>query len=381
MSSEWPPARKGQSIYRYVSEHLGPDGALNPENASLPDEGRVMTGEVKWAPGAMEGVFGHHVGAGDDRQDRTGVVVKRLNAAVGRPSNWNLRRLYDAVCDDNVLSIVDRVVERVASPGTNRGGVHQLGRWLATTGVDRGAVKMGIALLAATGLDQDVDVVRLLGRHEEFTLYAAVAMSNKAHDREAELWNLAQAVHGWGRIHCVERRAATQDPRFRAWQQADQSRAELLVSLARQLLPLDEIPTGPSDSLGIGPDWRPHVALDWTLQALRDHVGVGPDLVLIALQSPVIRNRNMALNVLKAWPRETWSEGAYELAKRLAVADPREKTRASAAAYELCLAWSGTCPHETGLQAGSPPIAVLTCGGAQVILPPGRFGAHHGDWF
>jgi hypothetical protein len=172
------PARKGQSIYQYVLEHLGPDGAVSPEDASLPDERRVMTGELKWAPGAMEGAFGHHAGSDDDRQDRTGVVVKRLNAAVGRPSKRNLGRLYDAVCDDNVLSIVDRVVERVASPRANRSGVHQLGRWLATTGVDRGAVKMGVALLGATGLDQDVDVVRVLGRHDEFTLYAAVAMSN-----------------------------------------------------------------------------------------------------------------------------------------------------------------------------------------------------------
>jgi hypothetical protein len=55
MSSEWPPARKGQSIRQYVSEHLGPDGALNPEDASLPDEGCLMTGELKWAPGAMDG--------------------------------------------------------------------------------------------------------------------------------------------------------------------------------------------------------------------------------------------------------------------------------------------------------------------------------------
>jgi hypothetical protein len=62
-------------------------------------------------------------------------VVKRLNAAVGRPSERNLRPLYDAVCDDNVLSIVDRVVEQVAGPETNRNGVHQFGPWLATTGV------------------------------------------------------------------------------------------------------------------------------------------------------------------------------------------------------------------------------------------------------
>jgi hypothetical protein len=94
-------------------------------------------------------------------------------------------------------------------------------------------------------------------------------------------------------------------PWFRAWQQADHSRADFLASLARQLLPLDEIPTGASDALGVGPNWRPHAALDWTLQALRNHVGIGPDLVLIGLQSPVVRNRNMSLNVLKSWPHES----------------------------------------------------------------------------
>jgi len=55
---------------------------------------------------------------------------------------------------------------------------------------------------------------------------------------------------------------------------------------------------------GIGPKWRPHAALDWTLQSLRNHVGVGPDLVLIGLQGPVVRNRNMSLNVLKEGPPE-----------------------------------------------------------------------------
>jgi hypothetical protein len=471
-----------------------------------------MTGELKWAPGAMEGAFGHHAGGGDDAQGRTDVVVERMNAAVRRPSKRNLRRLYDAVCEDNILSIVDRVVERVAQVGMDRSAVHEIGQWLATSGVDRGAVKLGIALLGATGFGQGAEVVRVLGRHEEFTLYSAVAMSNGSRNSEADLWELGRAVQGWGRIHCIERLSATHDPDirewilregfrnsvmneylayiaattgglndalrrddvdrslltaageilealvtggpakdmddyidgadaveaylarmqlsaeslgdylavatikrfldqddgwenrahrgwsatrreafegqcaailnapewddrirvglmsneraefgradmaardrgidtfdiqvakiredpmggpwFRAWQQADHGRAEFLASLARQLLPLDEIPTGPSDALGVGPDWRPHSALDWTLQALRSHVGVGPDLVLIGLQSPVVRNRNMSLNVLRAWPRESWPEGARELTERLAKADPKEKTRAFAA--------------------------------------------------
>jgi hypothetical protein len=506
-----PPGR-GPSIYYHISGHLGPDGSLTPEGMSLPDEDRVMTGELKWAPGAMEGAFGHRGSAGSDAQGRANVVARQLSTAAGRPSKRNLERLYDAVCKDDVLSIVDRVVERVAQLGLDRQVLHQLGRWLATLGVDRGAVKMGIALLGVSGLDEDVDVVRVLGRHDEFTLYAAVAITNGSQNREAELWALGRAVEGWGRIHCVERLAATQhreirewilregfrnsimneylayiaattgglddalrrdevdrplltaageilealvtggpaqdlddyadgadaveaylalmrvraeslgdylavasikrfleqvegwdvrasrgwsatrreaseswcaailnapewddhirvglmsdDPAefwradmaardrgidtfdiqvaeirrdplggawFRAWQQADKDRAELLVSLARQLLPLDEIPTGPSDALGVGPAWRPHAALDWTLQALRDHVGIGPDLVLIGLESPVVRNRNMSLNVLKRWPFESWPERARELAERLAAADPKEKTRAFAA--------------------------------------------------
>jgi hypothetical protein len=57
----------------------------------------------------------------------------------------------------------------------------------------------------------------------------------------------------------------------------------------------------------------------------------GPDLVLIGLQSPVVRNRNMSLNVLKEWPPESWPHGARELTEGLAAADPNEKTRALAA--------------------------------------------------
>jgi hypothetical protein len=491
---------------------MGPDGALTHKGISLPDEPLGTTDEVKWAPGAMEGVLGHHARAGGDAQDQANVVAERLRAAAGRPSKRNLERLYDAVCGYHSLVVADRVADQVASLRMDRGVVHELGRWLATSGVDRGAVKMGIALLGATGLGQDADVVRILGRHEEFTLHAATAIVNGAENPEAELWELAQAVDGWGRIHCVERLRATQDPAirewilragfrnavmheylayiaattgglndalrrdqvdrslltaageilaalvtggpaedmddylegaeaveaylalmqvraesvedylavttirhfldeeegwdyrgrwgwsatrreafeshcaailtapewddriraglmsddrvefwradmaasergidtfeiqvakiradplggawFRAWQQADRNRAEFLASLARELLPLDEIPTGPADAAGIGPKFRPHTALDWTLQSLRNHVGVGSDLVLIGLQSPVVRNRNISLIVLKEWLPESWPDGAREQTERLAAADPNERIRAFAA--------------------------------------------------
>jgi hypothetical protein len=71
-------------------------------------------------------------------------------------------------------------------------------------------------------------------------------------------------------------------------------------------------------------------ALDWTLQALRDYPGIGGNLVHIGLQSPVTRNRNMALNALNQWPRDLWPAGWQELAQQLAASDPNEQARAFA---------------------------------------------------
>jgi hypothetical protein len=400
------------------------------------------------------------------------------------------------------------MIQRLVELQPDSSALRAVARWLATTAPDRGAVKVGIALLGVTGVGDALDVVRTLGAHDEFTLYVAVALTNGLADPESELWALASAVDGWGRIHCVERLRDTQDPQirswilregfrnsityeytayiaattgglldalrrrdvdrelltaageilealvqggpaedlgdydsgadaveaflvlmsrraetlgdflavaairsylsaetgwesrsrigwtttrrqafeatcdeilqrdewhdriavgllstapaefwraeqaarhrgidtfdihiarieeeplggawFHAWRQADRERAERLADLARDLLPLERIATGPADELGMGPVWRPHSALDWTLQALRDHVGVGPDLVLVGLRSPVTRNRNMSLNVLEAWPTSAWPDGARQLAETLARSDPNARTQ------------------------------------------------------
>jgi hypothetical protein len=412
------------------------------------------------------------------------------------------------VADDSALSIVDAVIEHIGTQLPDRQRLHDLGRWLATTASDRGAVKVGLALLGAAGVGDALDVVRTLGAHDEFTLYAAVALTNGLAYPDEELWALAATVDGWGRIQCVERLRGTTDPRIRAWilregfrnsvmveylayiaaetgglvealrgpgvdrdlltaageilqalvvggpaedmddydsgadaveaylglmltraetlgdlqaiyairdwlsvesgwearraagwnearrdalgaacteiidrpewedriavallshdaaefwqaeqvarargvdtfdvhvsnieqdplgadwfaawQQADRRRAEQLAALARARLPLAEIATGPADALGLGPEWRAHMALDWTLQALPDHVGVGPELVTVGLRSPATRNRTMAMNVLKAWPPSAWPSGARALVEQLSVADPNDHAR------------------------------------------------------
>jgi hypothetical protein len=495
------------SIYSFILSHLDEVGRLVGPGTALPDEAVVMSGGLRWAPGAMDGAFGHH-GGGGGSDALAESAAKAFVAACKRPTRRRLRGLYKAVQSDNVLDFLDPLIEKLVQLQPDRDRLHDLGRWLATTASDRGAVKVGIAILGVTGLDRDVDVVRALGAHEEFTLFAAVALSNGLETPDSELWALAHVVDGWGRIQCVERLRDTKDPAIRrwilregfrnsvmheylayiaattgglvealradeperdlltaageilsalvyggpaqdmtdyedgadateaflahmerradtlgdfqavaairsfldsddgwdelgargwsatrreafeqvcdeilgreewigrihlglespdageywraeqaakrrgidvfaiqlqrirqdplgndwfaAWQGATSDRAEQLVNLATELLPLRDLATGPQDQAGFGPQWRSHNALDWTLQALRNHPGLGGELVLIGLQSPMTRNRNMSLHALSQWPRDRWPPEAERLVHELARADPNEQAR------------------------------------------------------
>jgi hypothetical protein len=60
-------------------------------------------------------------------------------------------------------------------------------------------------------------------------------------------------------------------------------------------------------------------------------VAIGGDLILVGLHSPVVRNRNMSLQALSRWPRDTWPTTADTLVSRLAASDPDEQTRELAA--------------------------------------------------
>ncbi|WP_322936739.1 hypothetical protein [Nocardioides bizhenqiangii] len=503
---------EGESIYEFLRDHLDEAGRLSDPDLRLPDE-KTDTSGLRWAPGAMDGVLGHHAGSADS--DQAQAVADAIVKASRRPTKRRLRDLYRAVDTDGVLEYVDAAIELVAQAGADPTRVHDVGRWLATTGSNRSAVKVGIALIGVSGLDRDVDVVRVLGAHEEFTLFAAVALKNGLDDPDSELWALAAAVDGWGRIHCVEQLRDTDDPAIRswilregfrnsvmyeylahiaattgdllsalraeapdrelltaageiiealvqggpaqdledytegadaveaylshmatraetlgdfhavdairsfldrdgswdelsqqgwtatrraafedlcaqildrdvwndliavallsddggefwradqaarrrgidtydihlrrvredplghgwfaAWQQADAVRAQALATLARALLPLDQIASGPADELGLGQEWRANSALDWSLQALRDHPGVGAELIVAGLQSPVTRNRNMALQALKEWPAARWPDRARDLVTALADHDPNPQTRELAG--EVC---------------------------------------------
>ncbi|WP_369308685.1 hypothetical protein [Providencia rettgeri] len=93
---------------------------------------------------------------------------------------------------------------------------------------------------------------------------------------------------------------------YELMQTDDVENVKQVVALAEEQFTLAEIATGPRDDLGIGPNYQPHGQLDLILQELHRFPGTGFSLIQCALQSPVVRNRNMALNALFSWERATW---------------------------------------------------------------------------
>jgi hypothetical protein len=76
-----------------------------------------------------------------------------------------------------------------------------------------------------------------------------------------------------------------------------------VLTLAGELLPLDDLATGPTTESGIGASPAEHI-LDLILSRLHTHPGKGWQLVKTGLRNRTIRNRNMANRTLSAWPAE-----------------------------------------------------------------------------
>lgn len=191
------------SLYEHIRRHLQPDGVgLAPEGETLPDEEEKDDSELQWSAGALDGTMGHHFGAGEDPENIE-QTLSALRAVLNRAETARFRDLYEWLRQGRAVGLADPLLEALreshASQPLDR--LRDLARWLATQAPDREPVKIGMAILGLFGEeDEDRDLFLTLGRHEELTLFAAVALANRRQAPDEALWDLARGVTGWGRI-------------------------------------------------------------------------------------------------------------------------------------------------------------------------------------
>jgi hypothetical protein len=201
-------------------ENLDPEtGRLKREGINLPDEERrYANSKLRWVPGALEGSFGPQLGT-ESASQKAHLVATYIINIEKRNLLEDKIALYNLLLDDDLLGYVDQTLEQVVNAGvtTIHSHIHDFALFLAKDAPDRGPVKFAIALLGILGGEGEKEIISILGRQEEFTLYSAVALSNSLADAEPELWQLAQKVDGWGKIQIVNRISSTDSPEIKNW--------------------------------------------------------------------------------------------------------------------------------------------------------------------
>lgn len=207
------------SIYDHLCLHIvSEQPGLVEAGYLLPDEDRVNEDlELRWAAGALDGVMTHHSG-GSDSEERVQKTVALLLACCDEPTTANKYDLYQHIVQEHIVALIDAVIAQLLDESQlKHERLYELAYSFATESPDRETVKFGIAILGLYQVEENAELFLTLGRHDEFTLFSAVALTNVAEDSEQALWELAQNVFGWGRIHVVERLANTDQQQIQDW--------------------------------------------------------------------------------------------------------------------------------------------------------------------
>ena len=209
---DYPP------IYTHINQHINPEGKLLESGETLPDEERRFPpGDLRWIAGGKDGAFGHHGGDGGD-ENKAKNVANLVNAIAQTGDVRKHAELYTILLDDDLIDFIDLSLNAIiAHKPPIKPHLRTFARWLVTESPDRGPLKFGIALLGLMRDESSIEDILLVGKHEEFTLFSAVAISNILEHPDPVLWKMAKVVDGWGRIHLVERLAGSKDASIKDW--------------------------------------------------------------------------------------------------------------------------------------------------------------------
>jgi len=213
------PWDKHPSIYEHIEAHIRPGSTgLAEGGRTLPDEERIVgDSELRWAPGATDQVLSRSE-LGAIPKDEAAALLDLVRIYCKAPTAKSKLRVYEYLVENRLIGFVDPFLESLArASDLDHRRLHELAKSFATESPDREPTKMGIAILGLFGGQQSRSLFLTLGRHEEFTLYCAVALANTSESAEDDLWQLARNVSGWGRICTVERLADTENPRIKDW--------------------------------------------------------------------------------------------------------------------------------------------------------------------
>ncbi|MHA1538095.1 MAG: hypothetical protein ACTSUD_11120 [Alphaproteobacteria bacterium] len=167
-------------------------------------------GEIRFAGGALDGILLNQLVPPEDEESesRAEALVDAVEAVTVSLAEEDMESLYAMAREETLITAGDAILEALqAREAIDRERLWAVGKWLTETAAHREPLKLGIMILGLGATDEDIGNLKILARHDEFTLFAAVAIGNLCEEPADHWLELAGTVRGWGKIHLVERLA------------------------------------------------------------------------------------------------------------------------------------------------------------------------------
>lgn len=194
------------SILEFLRQNLDTEDSLKKSANTLPDE-KKADGEIKFAAGLMDSMIGA------DNSEKSKARVKKLFTLISKVAkNGDEQSKSDfyreIIENENVIGIIDEFLQKLVQSSLSvEPYLYNYAYTLTTKTNNRNSVKFGIAILGLCQNKEPIEDIKLLGLHDEFTVFSTIALSSLSDNLIHDLWQLAQKVDGWGKIQLVDRLA------------------------------------------------------------------------------------------------------------------------------------------------------------------------------
>ena len=196
-----------QPLFKLISDALNENGEL-PPSFSLPKDSNAR---IPFADGAEDGIGIYHMCA----PEITDEIRKGIKNAVAAASDGDNKRAEELFCGLSQMISVIRAIDELQSyiiENRDTLSAENLFRFAENEilcSPDKNCVKFGLSIMELfdiIGNEKMRGAVTALAASDEFTLFSLFLMRKWENGNE-HIFNAAQKVHGWGRIHAIERLA------------------------------------------------------------------------------------------------------------------------------------------------------------------------------
>ncbi len=194
---------RDEPLYELIKRSLV-DGEL-PGSFSLPHDGGE--GRITFADGAQDGIAAYHMAGAAVTEESMKLLAELMCDVSNGDFCAGREKLMKFAADNTALNAIDDfqqyIIEHAGELDEDRLYVFAMD-CLKSPLTD--LVKYGMEILEVFTQpgEEQKEIIRTLGLCDEFTLFAIFHMLSWENAND-EIFALAQKVHGWGRIHAVEK--------------------------------------------------------------------------------------------------------------------------------------------------------------------------------